>query len=66
MSISDLAGEIGLDVSFTARLLWLTLLAPDIIQAILTGEEPGGMQLTRLTSPVPLVWSEQTTALELA
>ena len=30
-SISDLAREIGLDVSFTTRLLRLTPLAPDII-----------------------------------
>jgi hypothetical protein len=34
-SISDLAREIGLDPSFTARLMKLTLLAPDIVEMIL-------------------------------
>lgn len=38
--ISDLVREIGLDVSFAARLLRLTLLTPDIIEAILAGEAP--------------------------
>jgi len=39
-SISDLAREIGLDLSFVARLLRLTLLVSDIGDAILMGEKP--------------------------
>ena len=58
-SISDLAREIGLDVSFAARLLRLTLLAPDIIEAILMGEEPSGLSLTKLTKAGPILWSKQ-------
>ena len=45
-SISDIAREIGLDVSFAARLMRLTLLAPDIIELILMGDEPSGLSLT--------------------
>ncbi len=58
-SVSDLAREIGLDPSFAARLLRLTLLAPDIIEAILMGEEPSGLSLTTLTKKVSVVWEEQ-------
>ncbi len=58
-SVSELAREIGLDVSFAARLLRLTLLAPDIIEAILMGEEPSGLSLTMLTKHLPVTWEEQ-------
>lgn len=63
-SVSDLAREIGLDVSFAARLLRLTLLAPDIVEAILMGEEPSGLSLTTLTKQLPSDWNEQAEALQ--
>ena len=58
-SVSDLAREIGLDPSFAARLLRLTLLAPDIVEAILMGEEPSGLSLTMLSKQLPVIWTEQ-------
>jgi len=58
-SVSDLAREIGLDVSFAARLLRLTLLAPDIVEAILMGEEPSGLSLATLTKQLPIEWERQ-------
>ena len=58
-SISDLAREIGLDVSFVARLMRLTLLAPDVVEMILVGEEPCGLSLTKLTKPMPTLWCVQ-------
>ncbi|MHB0912944.1 MAG: hypothetical protein ACYC2Y_05810 [Armatimonadota bacterium] len=58
-SISDLAREIGLDVSFAARLMRLTLLAPDIVEAILMGVEPSGLSLTGLTKEMPKLWGAQ-------
>lgn len=58
-SVSDLAREIGLDPSFAARLLRLTLLAPDVVEAILAGEEPSGLSLTTLTKQLPRDWTEQ-------
>ena len=40
----------------------LTLLAPDIIEAILDGKEPSGLSLARLTKKqIPLPWDEQRT-----
>jgi hypothetical protein len=58
-SVSDLAREIGLDVSFAARLLRLTLLAPDIVEDVLMGEEPDGLSLTALTKQLPVAWTRQ-------
>jgi len=58
-SISELAREVGLDVSFAARLMRLTLLAPDIVEAILMGEEPSGLSLTMLTKVRSVIWTEQ-------
>ena len=58
-SVSDLVREIGLDVSFAARLLRLTLLAPDIVEAILVGEELSGLSLTMLTKQMSTQWEEQ-------
>ena len=58
-SISELARQVGLDVSFAARLMRLTLLAPDIVEAILMGEEPSGLSLTMLTKVRSVIWTEQ-------
>jgi hypothetical protein len=58
-SVSDLAREIGLDPSFAARLLRLTLLAPDIVESILICNEPSGLSLTNLTRVRSPIWEEQ-------
>lgn len=64
-SISELAREIGMDVSFAARLMRLTLLAPDIVEAILMGEEPSGLSLTTLTKQLPAVSEAQRLSLRI-
>jgi hypothetical protein len=57
------AGEIAdaekIGRSFVSRLLRLTLLAPDIQEAILEGRQPKGMQLEELTRAVLEAWGEQ-------
>jgi len=58
-SISELAEAVGTDRGYVRRLLNLTLLAPDIIEAILAGNEPSGLSLQRLTRGMPLRWDEQ-------
>ena len=43
-----------------SRIFDLTLLAPDIIEAILDGREPSGLSLTLLIKKrIPLLWEEQ-------
>lgn len=58
-SIRDLAHRLNTDASYIGRLLRLTTLAPDIIEAILSGREPGGISLTRLTRTMSADWAEQ-------
>jgi hypothetical protein len=58
-SISHLAEAVGIDRGYVRRLLNLTLLAPDIIDAILAGNEPSGLSLQRLTRGMPVRWDEQ-------
>ena len=50
-----------MDSSYVARTLKLTTLAPDIIEAIINGEEPSGLSLSKLVKTFPLDWGEQRT-----
>ena len=58
-SISELARNLDVDASYVARILKLTTLAPDIIEAIIKGHEPGGLSLAKLTQAFPEDWVEQ-------
>jgi hypothetical protein len=49
--------------SYVTRLLWLNLLAPDIIDAILEGRQGSEVTLARLLEPFPLEWNRQAIAL---
>nr|WP_164083933.1 hypothetical protein [Dichelobacter nodosus] len=42
-----------------ARILKLTTLAPDIVEALINGEEPNGLSLAKLTQIFPEDWAEQ-------
>ena len=59
MSAAEIAEVDGVTRSFVNRLLRLTLLAPDILEAILDGKQPKGMQLEELTGTVPSGWEGQ-------
>ena len=56
--ITELAQAMGVNASYVGRLLNLTLLAPDIIETIVSGRDPGGLSLERLYR-LPLAWEEQ-------
>jgi hypothetical protein len=58
-SISELARSLEVDGSYVTRILKLTTLAPDIVEAIINGEEPDGLSLAKLTRTFPEVWGEQ-------
>lgn len=58
-SNSDLARELKLDQSYVARTIRLTCLAPDLVEAILDGQEPDGLSLRSLRRDLPLAWDEQ-------
>jgi hypothetical protein len=49
-----LAEAEGVTRSFVNRLLRLTLLAPNIVEAILNGLQPKGLQLEHVTRAMPI------------
>ena len=56
-SITDLAEQEGITVAYVCRLLPLTCLAPDIIEAILDGRQPKGLGLAEMLGNGPLAWN---------
>jgi hypothetical protein len=62
-SSAEIADADKVTRSFVNRLLRLTLLAPDIQEAIIDGRQPKGMQLAELTDAIPSEWEEQRKAL---
>jgi ribosome-binding protein aMBF1 (putative translation factor) len=58
-SAQEIADAEKIGRSFVSRLLRLTMLAPDIQEAILEGRQPKGMQLEELTRGMPGAWGEQ-------
>ena len=63
-SIEEIAAKEKINSSYVGRLLRMTLLAPDIVEAILDGRQPVEMTLTMLMAPPAVCWREQTKALE--
>jgi hypothetical protein len=62
-SISDMAAAESIGRGYLGCILLLTLLAPDIVEAILDGRQPVELGLPRLMEPFPLSWSAQRIAL---
>ncbi|GGC66650.1 hypothetical protein GCM10011504_50800 [Siccirubricoccus deserti] len=62
-SISEMAAGERIERGYLGTLLRLTLLAPNIVDAILGGHQPEGLGLLRLLTPVSLIWAEQRRAL---
>jgi hypothetical protein len=58
-SISALATRFHVDHSYVARTLRLASLAPDIVEMIITGDEPDAVTLNRLMRPWPVGWEGQ-------
>jgi hypothetical protein len=58
-SITDLAEQEGVTDAYVCRLLPLTCLAPDIVEAIFDGRQPRGLRLADLLGNEPLAWEEQ-------
>lgn len=58
-TVQDLAEAEKINPSYIARVLRMTLLAPDIVEAILDGRQPAGLQLDHLLTPFPVEWERQ-------
>jgi len=64
-SVAELAAAEKVNQSYLCRVLRLTLLAPEIVEAILHGR-PEALDLRRLMQPVPALWREQAVAMDLS
>ena len=58
-TIAELAEREGIATSYMTRVLRLTLLAPDIVEAILDGKHGPEVTLARVLEPFPAAWAEQ-------
>ena len=59
-SIAELAAAEKIDRSYLCRVLRLTLLAPEIVEAILDGRQPKGLTLPALMKGLPVEWDGQS------
>lgn len=62
-SLAELAKAEKVNDSYLSRILRLTLIAPDIIEAILSGRQPRTLQLDDLLKPLPAAWERQRSEL---
>ena len=59
-TIAELAERDGIAPSYMTRVLRLTLLAPDVVEAILDGAQVPELALSRLLEPFPVDWQQQS------
>jgi hypothetical protein len=58
-TIEEIAKAEKINPSYVSRVLRMTLLAPDIVEAILDGRQPADMTLAVLMRPFAMAWQEQ-------
>ena len=58
-TIDEIAAAEKINSSYVGRLLRLTLLAPEFVEAILDGRQPVEMTLAALMEPFAVAWEEQ-------
>ena len=58
-TIDDLAAAERINASYVSRILRLSLLAPDVVEAVLDGRQPADLELTSLMGPIPGDWEAQ-------
>ncbi len=58
-SLEEIATANNVDRAHISRILQLTSLSPEMVEQIMTGNEPDGLSLRQLRKGIPVVWSEQ-------
>ena len=61
-SVRELAKAEKINESYLCRVLRLTLLSPELTEAILNGQQPEGLDLARLLKSLPIEWDKQAAA----
>lgn len=58
-TIEEIAEAENINPSYVSRVLRMTLLAPEIVEAILSGRQPEGLTMVRGMQPFPWEWTRQ-------
>jgi hypothetical protein len=58
-TVGEIAAEENIDASYIGGVLRLTLLAPEIVEAILDGQQEATLQLQQLVKEFPAEWVRQ-------
>ena len=58
-TIEEIANAENINPSYVSRLLLMTLLAPEIVEAILAGTQPAGLTRAKVLKPFPMEWKRQ-------
>ncbi len=58
-TIEEIAGSENINPSYVSRVLRMTLLAPEIVEAILSGRQPEGLTMARAMQPFSWEWQRQ-------
>ena len=58
-TIQEIAEAENINPSYISRLLRMTLLAPETVEAILAGRKPEGLTMSRAMQPFALDWGQQ-------
>jgi hypothetical protein len=59
-TLEEIADAENINPSYVCRLLRMTLLAPEIVEAILAGRQPDGLTMARAMQPFPMDWRCQS------
>jgi hypothetical protein len=58
-TIAEIGTAERINPTYVGRILRLTLLAPDLVEAILDGRQPATLLLADLLRPLPVEWARQ-------
>jgi hypothetical protein len=65
-SSAELAKADKVNDSYLSRILRLTLLSPEITEAILSGRQTPGLELADLLKSFPVEWAKQSAAFAIS
>ena len=58
-TIEEIAEAENINPSYISRVLRMTLLAPETVEAILAGTQPAGLTRAKVMQPFPMEWQRQ-------
>ncbi|WP_395662949.1 hypothetical protein [Aestuariivirga sp.] len=59
VTIEEIAEAENISASYASRVLPMSLLTPEIVEAVLAGRQPAGLTVARAMQPLPAEWNRQ-------